>query len=229
MWRTGLIPFLGRYQDSHSLLIGAPMIYHYVYITSHPNGRYYIGRHTTENINDNYLGSGVWVNGIKDKSILTKKILLFANSSDELKILEENKIKEHWDDPLCMNKSPGSNGWTSAESRKENLKRIDAGTHNFLGGEIPRKTQNRRVAEGVHQWLGKRNPVHERLKNGSHEWLSEKHKKLTSQRNKQRLENKTHHLLKVAECPHCKKIGQMTSMKRWHFNNCKLIFDKAPE
>ena len=22
-------------------------------------------------------------------------------------------------------------------------------------------------------------------------------------------------------CPHCTKIGQLTNMKRWHFDNCK--------
>ncbi len=25
------------------------------------------------------------------------------------------------------------------------------------------------------------------------------------------------------ECPHCKKIGQLTNMKRWHFDKCKSI------
>jgi hypothetical protein len=221
MWRTRLIPLLGRYQDSHSLLIGVSMLYHFVYKTTHPNGRYYIGRHTTENINDGYLGSGVWVGGIKNKSLLTREILSYAESSSELKMLEESKIKEHCDDPMCMNRGQGSNGWTSEEAHNQNTQRVADGTHNFLGGEIPRKNQQRRVENGTHQFLGDRNPVHERLRNGSHEWLSEQHKELTSQRNKQRFENKTHHLLKISECPHCGKTGQMTAMKRWHFENCK--------
>lgn len=197
------------------------MLYHFVYKTTHPNGRYYIGRHSTENINDGYLGSGVWVNGIKNKSVLAREILLFADNSTDLKILEETKINEHWDDPLCMNRGRGANGWTSEESHNENMKRIQAGTHNFLGGDIPRENQKRRVENGSHQWLGKQNPVHARLENGTHEWLSEQHKKLTSQRNKQRLESGTHHLLNTTQCPHCGKSGQMTAMKRWHFDNCK--------
>jgi hypothetical protein len=24
------------------------------------------------------------------------------------------------------------------------------------------------------------------------------------------------------ECPHCSKIGGISAMKRWHFDNCKL-------
>ena len=221
MWRTRLIPLLGRYQDSHSLLIGVSMLYHFVYKTTHSNGRYYIGRHSTTKVDDGYLGSGVWVSGIKDKSTLSKEILFFAKDSTELKIIEESTIKNHWNDPLCMNCGQGSNGWTSEESRNENIKRIGAGTHNFLGGDIPRKNQQRRVVEGTHQWLGDKNPVHERLRNGSHEWLSEQHKELTSLRNKQRLGNGTHHLLSLTQCPHCGKSGQMTAMKRWHFDNCK--------
>lgn len=146
---------------------------------------------------------------------------MFAESSDELKILEETKIKEYWDDPLCMNRGKGSRGWTSEESSFENIKRIASGTHNFLGGEIPRINQKRRVENGSHQWLGERNPVHARLENGSHEWLSEHHKELTSQRNKQRFENKTHHFLNQVECPYCNKKGQMTAMHRWHFEKCK--------
>lgn len=194
---------------------------HFVYKTTHTNGRYYIGRHTTNNINDGYLGSGVWVTGIKDKSTLSREILLFAESTQELKLLEESYILKHWDDPMCMNRGKGSSGWTTDELIKENEKRVKAGTHNFLGGEIPKRTQNRRVTEGVHQWLGDKNPTHERIRNGTHKWLGDEHKELTSRRNKKRFENGTHHLLDNTQCPHCNKIGQMTAMKRWHFDNCK--------
>ena len=41
--------------------------------------------------------------------------------------------------------------------------------------------------------------------------------------NKQRIDNGTHHLLNTTNCPHCNKIGQLTAMKRWHFDNCKYI------
>ena len=27
----------------------------------------------------------------------------------------------------------------------------------------------------------------------------------------------------IHECPHCKKLGDIRNMKRWHFDNCKLI------
>lgn len=28
---------------------------------------------------------------------------------------------------------------------------------------------------------------------------------------------------KKIECPHCRKVGDSTNMKRWHFDNCKII------
>lgn len=197
------------------------MIFHFVYKTTHRNGRYYIGRHSTANVDDGYLGSGVWVSSVKDRASLSKEILFFANSSSELKILEESTIKAHWDDHLCMNRSQSGNGWTSEEAHNENIRRVSAGTHNFLDGGPQRVNQLRRAAEGVHQWQGDRNPVHVRLTDGSHHWLGDQHKELTSIRNKQRLDNGTHHLLLTVQCPHCNKYGQMTAMKRWHFDNCR--------
>lgn len=197
------------------------MLYHYVYKTIHKNGRYYIGRHTTPDLNDGYLGSGVWVNGIKNKKDLSKEVLYFVNSTTELKKLEEDIISKHYTDPLCMNRGLGSNGWTSEEAKKENAKRVRNGTHNFLDGRIPKETQLRRVAEGTHQWIGQNNPSVEKIKNGTHLWLSEEHKQATSKNNKQRLNNGTHHFLKDVECPHCHKKGQLTAMKRWHFEKCR--------
>ena len=116
---------------------------------------------------------------------------MYADSSEHLKILEENAIMQYWDDPMCMNRGKGSRGWTSEESTQSNAKRVLDGTHNFLNGEIPKQTQLKRVAEGTHQWIGDKNPTHQRLKDGTHLWLGNEHKQLTSQRNKQRFENKT--------------------------------------
>lgn len=88
---------------------------HYIYKTSSPSGKFYIGRHSTDNLNDNYIGSGKWVRQIKDKSSLTVEILEIANTFEELVILEEKYIAQYIDHPNNMNFNNRSVGWASGE------------------------------------------------------------------------------------------------------------------
>lgn len=90
-------------------------IYHFVYKTTHINGKYYIGRHTTKKLNDNYYGSGLWVKSIKDKTNLSRSIIAHANNIEQLIIFEEYYINLHWDDPNCMNYSKSSIGAADGE------------------------------------------------------------------------------------------------------------------
>lgn len=92
-------------------------MYLFIYKTIHPSGRYYIGRHITDDINDGYYGSGKWVSNIKDKSTLSREILCEANTEEELHKLEQYYIDQHWDDPLCMNLLKSSAGWTSVDAK----------------------------------------------------------------------------------------------------------------
>jgi group I intron endonuclease len=43
-----------------------------------------------------------------------------------------------------------------------------------------------------------------------------------SEQHKKNLKCHQNNLIKLT-CPHCNKTGQLTNMKRWHFDNCKLI------
>ena len=93
-------------------------MYLFIYKTTHINGRYYIGRHQTTNLNDGYLGSGRWVRTINDKSALSREILQEASSFDELVKLEEEYISKHYNDPLCMNFTTVGTGFSS-DDRKQ--------------------------------------------------------------------------------------------------------------
>lgn len=93
--------------------------YHYLYkIINRVNEHYYIGVHSTNNLNDNYSGSGlVLKNAIKKYGIeqFTKIILKFFNTSKE-KFDEEAKIitERFLNDPNCYNINYGGYGGSNA-------------------------------------------------------------------------------------------------------------------
>lgn len=97
--------------------------YRYLYKIDFPNGKYYLGKHTTKKLNDGYGGSGCLLpkeyahNDIKD----TKKIILkFLTSSNELDSEEEKLISElYLSDENCLNYCKGgSGGCTETMARK---------------------------------------------------------------------------------------------------------------
>lgn len=58
----------------------------------------------------------------------------------------------------------------SKNARKNNLKRVEEGTHPFLGGEISRKTQKKRIEDGTHHFLGSETNL-KRIEDGTHHLL----------------------------------------------------------
>jgi hypothetical protein len=93
---------------------------HFIYKTTHVNGKYYIGRHSTDNIDDGYIGSGRWPRSIKDKSVLTREILEFAEDYDHLIRLENQYLVEHYGKPNCMNMSNVSTGYATGNANPMN-------------------------------------------------------------------------------------------------------------
>jgi len=101
---------------------------HFIYKTESKSGKYYIGRHSSEDIDDGYIGSGKWVRSIKDKSELTRTILEFCESVEELKEFEKKLLKEHVGKENCMNFNLNSCGFSTGDlnpsSTEEGRKRI---------------------------------------------------------------------------------------------------------
>jgi hypothetical protein len=96
---------------------------HYIYRTTcSVNGKYYIGMHSTDNMEDGYLGSGkrLW-NSINyhGRENHTKEILEFCDTREELKKREEEIVNEQLlTEDLCMNlKIGGEGGFISDEHR----------------------------------------------------------------------------------------------------------------
>lgn len=78
------------------------MFYLVYRITHQKSNHFYIGRHTTDNINDSYYGSGSHPL-LKDRNNLTKEILFSYNSPEQMIQKEIELIIENINDPLCMN------------------------------------------------------------------------------------------------------------------------------
>ena len=173
---------------------------HFIYKTTHPNGKYYIGRHSTNNIDDSYLGSGLWPSSIKDKSILTREILEYAESFNHLVELENKYLFEHYGKFGCMNMSNKSTGWAVGSANPMHNPEVSAkfkGDNHWI-----RKNPNRinefkqqqlhRVKEGTHNFLGNKNPnldgrnAKQAMKNGTHNSITNNPSTINAQ-------NGTHH------------------------------------
>lgn len=140
-------------------------MFHIIYKTEHPNGKYYIGRHSTDNLDDNYCGSGKWVRSLKDKSVLVKTILEFAETPDELRKLEEKYISMHIKEENCMNFNNSSCGFSTGELNpncSEERKKIMS--ENFKGENNPMSKKGKHSEESKdkirEKMMGENNPFY---------------------------------------------------------------------
>ena len=140
---------------------------HIIYKTTHTNGKYYIGRHSTDNIDDGYIGSGMWVSQIKDKSTLSREVIVEATTIDELIVLEEKYIAEHINNELCMNMSNASTGFATGDlnpMRRLEVKQQFMGKNHWVNKnpdriEEFRERQNKLVDSGIHIFQGENAPM----------------------------------------------------------------------
>jgi hypothetical protein len=89
--------------------------YHYIYKTTNlKTGMFYIGMHSTDNLNDGYLGSGTRLRrSIRKNGIINFKLEIIEFLPDrislkkrEKELVNEELIKEK----MCMNLKPGGGG-----------------------------------------------------------------------------------------------------------------------
>lgn len=88
--------------------------YHYIYKITRFDGKYYIGMHSTSDLEDGYFGSGKLITrSIKKYGVdkHSKEILEFVSDRISLKEREKELITEEIvNDPLCMNLQLGGGG-----------------------------------------------------------------------------------------------------------------------
>ena len=100
--------------------------FNYIYIiTNNVNGKIYIGKHSTDNLNDGYMGSGKLIKKSIQKYGLenfTKEYLAFCDNEETLNYLERFYIRKYKAKELGYNLTDGGEGTLgiilSEESRK---------------------------------------------------------------------------------------------------------------
>lgn len=128
-----------------------------MYKTTNPlSGKYYVGRHSTKKLNDNYQGSGLWVRSSKKKgTILITEILQFVDTEENLLLLEKDLITKHIKDLLCMNLNENSIGFSStnnpAKTEKERARRRQSlrGPGNGFYGKHHTEETKQKIREKV--------------------------------------------------------------------------------
>jgi GIY-YIG catalytic domain/NUMOD3 motif len=110
--------------------------YHFIYKTTNLlSGAYYIGMHSTANLEDGYLGSGTRLRRAirkHGKEYFQLEILEFVESREKLVEREKELISEELlKDPSCINLKPGgSGGWCNenhqiAATKGANKRRLE--------------------------------------------------------------------------------------------------------
>lgn len=127
--------------------------YYYIYeVTNLVNGKTYIGQHSTENIDDNYLGSGkVLQKAIKKygKHNFQKEILLHAVNQVALNFMEKCLVtKEFIEEDTNYNMREGG-GNKGSPSLKTRLKLSLANKEKQNGRKIPRERVNRMIISSL--------------------------------------------------------------------------------
>ena len=88
--------------------------YNYIYlITNKINGKIYIGKHSTDNLNDGYMGSGRLIKKAIQKygiENFIKEYLAFCDSEDALNYLEKFYIKKYKAKEVGYNLTDGGEG-----------------------------------------------------------------------------------------------------------------------
>lgn len=163
--------------------------------------------------------------------------------SSEFALMENHRRLEEGTHPFCdplynqktNNKRQDTkrkNGTHNFLGGKIQQKRVENGTHHLLSGEIQRKSNLKRIKDGTHNFIDNIKCVDE---NGIIFSVSKQDYDsddslvhINSSTGKKRLGKETvtdkqrKYLDTKIQCPYCNKQGNISNMKRWHFDKCKM-------
>lgn len=147
--------------------------YHYVYkITNNINNKFYYGVHNTNNLNDNYMGSGIKLNEAfkkYGKENFTKEIIKFFDTSKEAFEYEKVIVTDELiKDSSCYNIQPGGEyvqkeGYVIVKDPNdpnEKLFTVSVSDPRYISGELIYMFKNKAIVkdkENNIKWVDKNN------------------------------------------------------------------------
>jgi hypothetical protein len=201
--------------------------YHIIYKTINLlTEKYYIGMHSTDDLEDGYLGSGkrlTYSLRKYGKENHIREILEFCDSREELnfreaEIINMNEISKN----ECMNLkvggqySSGMIGKTQSLTAKQKISKAHKGR--IFTNEWKQKISSSLIGRKTSD------ETKEKQKNAS---IGNKHAagyKPTEESNEARrlkMKGRKNGPQDKITCPHCSKTGAVSGMKHWHFDRCK--------
>lgn len=190
--------------------------FHYLYKIVRDDGKYYIGIHSTDDLNDGYFGSGkrLW-QSIKrhGKDRHKMAILEFAPSRADVKKRELELVSpETIKDPLCMNLAQGGGAGPAkhSEATKNKMSVVRRG--------VPKSEDHKKAISAAHTGkVGHKLSAEARAKVSAALRLRE----VSADTRKKMSETQKGRPRSLLVCPYCGKSGGNSNMRRYHFENCQ--------
>lgn len=193
-------------------MYGEGFMYYIIYRTTNKiNGKYYIGKHQTNKLEDSYLGSGAaLVKAIAKygKENFTKDILFVFDTEAEMNSKEKELVTEDLvSDPMCYNLTVGGEGGPTfkgnhhSEETKQKLREKSLGNHHPRSAEQMQAYIQRRLDKNGGSWFNEESQ--KRLQEAADR--RRKHPALTEEERKMMQET-------------CNERRSET-MKKWHQEN----------
>ena len=166
------------------------MFYTIYKITNTKNGKIYIGKHQTNNLDDGYMGSGKLLPAAFEKhgiESFLKEFLFIFDSEDEMNLKEEEVVNEDFvmrDDTYNLTIG-GSGSWYYANSTGKNIYETHAerSSENYRkAGDIHRIRMKTDQAYRSRFCLSLSKALKERYTRCIHYWVGKKHKEETKRK-----------------------------------------------
>jgi len=188
-------------------------ICHLYKITDPNNGKFYIGKHRGTK-RAQYWGGGIKLKAYIKKygySHLKYEVLVIASEDYiydlERKYVTDEFLKEH---PDCMNLCKGGMGG--------NLGQTPWNKGKPWSDEVKEKMRQAKLGKPGNRKGSKNSPEHRAILSAAR-----RGKTCISEEGRKKLRAfHTGRVWEKVECPHCKKVGAITGMNRYHFDKCKF-------